>query len=215
MIGKLSTSLVGTVGAYALYQVLKMIYDELTSPYRNLPGPKSTHWLFGNILDIIKDARPFWHFRLAALLTSPFAAKQRSRGTLGTGIRENDEIPWILCELSRWGVVYRNAIQVWVHRGSPLYIQRTPKRSSTFYLTPTFTRSPMLRGLGSGALLDPGFWLSREKSINTRLVNSSLEHARLTVSSAENYGGAVSVCIRKLLTTPPRILHLERPKFAN
>ncbi|KAJ7831962.1 cytochrome P450 [Mycena leptocephala] len=55
MIGKLSTSLVGTVGAYALYQVLKLIYDELTSPYRNLPGPKSTHWLFGNILDIIKD----------------------------------------------------------------------------------------------------------------------------------------------------------------
>ncbi|KAJ7679608.1 cytochrome P450 [Mycena rosella] len=46
---------VGTIGAYALYHILKAIYDELTSPNRLLPGPKSTHWFFGNLLEIIKD----------------------------------------------------------------------------------------------------------------------------------------------------------------
>ncbi|KAF7353977.1 hypothetical protein MVEN_01084200 [Mycena venus] len=55
MLTKIGTSLVGTVGAYTLYQVLKALYNELTSPHRKLPGPKATHWFFGNFLEIIED----------------------------------------------------------------------------------------------------------------------------------------------------------------
>ncbi|KAJ6517282.1 cytochrome P450 [Mycena vitilis] len=55
MMAKLGVSVFGSIGAYALYQILKAVYHELTSPYRNLPGPKSTHWFFGNILEIVKD----------------------------------------------------------------------------------------------------------------------------------------------------------------
>ncbi|KAJ7441924.1 cytochrome P450 [Mycena galericulata] len=52
---KLGTSLVGTISAYVLYQIFKVIYAELTSPFRNLPGPKSTHWFFGNLKEIGAD----------------------------------------------------------------------------------------------------------------------------------------------------------------
>ncbi|KAJ6592843.1 cytochrome P450 [Mycena capillaripes] len=49
------TSVAGAIGAYALYRILKLLYDELTSPHRALPGPKSTHWFFGNLVEISKD----------------------------------------------------------------------------------------------------------------------------------------------------------------
>lgn len=52
-----ATSVAGAIGAYALYRIIKLVYDELTSPNRLLPGPNSTHWFFGNMLEIIKDVR--------------------------------------------------------------------------------------------------------------------------------------------------------------
>ncbi|KAJ7436001.1 cytochrome P450 [Mycena galericulata] len=52
MLFKLATSLLGSITAYLLYKVLKVVYDHLTSPLRSLPGPNASHWLFGNLKDI-------------------------------------------------------------------------------------------------------------------------------------------------------------------
>ncbi|KAJ7253334.1 cytochrome P450 [Mycena haematopus] len=46
---KLLFSVAGSLGAYALYQIFKVIYQEFNSPIKFLPGPKSTHLLYGNL----------------------------------------------------------------------------------------------------------------------------------------------------------------------
>ncbi|KAJ7486941.1 cytochrome P450 [Mycena latifolia] len=45
-----------TIGAYVLYRAISMVYAKLTSPLRYLRGPKSTHWIMGNILELNADA---------------------------------------------------------------------------------------------------------------------------------------------------------------
>ncbi|KAJ6564735.1 cytochrome P450 [Mycena capillaripes] len=55
MLLKLLAAIVGTLGAYALYEILSLVHRELTSPLRHLPGPKSTHWFYGNLKEIIDD----------------------------------------------------------------------------------------------------------------------------------------------------------------
>ncbi|KAJ7661146.1 cytochrome P450 [Mycena rosella] len=55
MLLKVLASLFGTLGAYAVYQIFKAVYYEVTSPIRNLSGPPSTHWFFGNFKDLFDD----------------------------------------------------------------------------------------------------------------------------------------------------------------
>ncbi|KAJ7466262.1 cytochrome P450 [Mycena galericulata] len=55
MLLKVGASLVGAIAAYVLYKALKGVYRELTSSFRNLPGPKPTHWFFGNMKELQKD----------------------------------------------------------------------------------------------------------------------------------------------------------------
>lgn len=45
-------SLAATLGAYVLYRLIKLYYEEYTSPLRDLPGPKSTSLIYGNIKEI-------------------------------------------------------------------------------------------------------------------------------------------------------------------
>ncbi|KAJ7640602.1 cytochrome P450 [Mycena rosella] len=52
MLLRLIVSSALTLGAYVFYRAIKTVYAELTSPLRHLPGPKSTHRLLGNILDL-------------------------------------------------------------------------------------------------------------------------------------------------------------------
>jgi hypothetical protein len=54
MLLKLVVSVAGSLGVYALYEVLKLVYGELKSPIRYLPGPPSTHWFYGNLKEIFK-----------------------------------------------------------------------------------------------------------------------------------------------------------------
>ncbi|KAJ7778746.1 cytochrome P450 [Mycena maculata] len=54
MFSRLLTSIVGSLAAYALYKILKVVYQELNSPLRHLPGPKSSHFFYGNLKDIWK-----------------------------------------------------------------------------------------------------------------------------------------------------------------
>ncbi|KAJ6606201.1 cytochrome P450 [Mycena vulgaris] len=49
---KLLASAAGTLGAYALYEILKLVYQEFNSPLRHLPGPKSSHFFYGNFKEI-------------------------------------------------------------------------------------------------------------------------------------------------------------------
>lgn len=49
---RLAGSLAGTLLAYGLYKVIRLIYGELTSPLRDLPGPKSSSWIYGNFKEI-------------------------------------------------------------------------------------------------------------------------------------------------------------------
>jgi hypothetical protein len=56
---KLIASLFGTLGAYTLYQVLTAVIRERRSPLRLLPGPRSTHWFYGNINEIMADVSGF------------------------------------------------------------------------------------------------------------------------------------------------------------
>ncbi|KAJ7120541.1 cytochrome P450 [Mycena crocata] len=55
MLLKLLVSLFGTLAAYGLYWMAKTVYEELTSPLRLLPGPKSTHWLYGNLKELMEN----------------------------------------------------------------------------------------------------------------------------------------------------------------
>ncbi|KAJ6457452.1 cytochrome P450 [Mycena vitilis] len=61
MFSQLLFSFAGSLGAYAVYQILKLVYDELNSPLRHLPGPKSTHFLYGNLKDIDKAENSVLH----------------------------------------------------------------------------------------------------------------------------------------------------------
>jgi hypothetical protein len=49
---RLTGSLGATIVVYGLYRVVKLIYGELTSPLRDLPGPKSSSLLYGNFKEI-------------------------------------------------------------------------------------------------------------------------------------------------------------------
>nr|GAT54231.1 predicted protein [Mycena chlorophos] len=58
---KLLVSVGGTLGAYVLYHLLRLVYEEFRSPLRFLPGPKSAHWLFGNIREIFRAENSVLH----------------------------------------------------------------------------------------------------------------------------------------------------------
>ncbi|KAJ6528626.1 cytochrome P450 [Mycena vulgaris] len=48
----LAASIAATLGVYTLYALLNVLYQEFTSPLKNVPGPESDHWFLGNRLQI-------------------------------------------------------------------------------------------------------------------------------------------------------------------
>jgi hypothetical protein len=44
--------LFATLLCYVLVHLGRMVYDELTSPIRHLPGPKSHSWIVGKFFDM-------------------------------------------------------------------------------------------------------------------------------------------------------------------
>jgi hypothetical protein len=62
VIVKLLVTLAATLIAYGVYQVSRVIYAELTSPIRDLPGPESTSLLYGNLKILQKDVCSKVHF---------------------------------------------------------------------------------------------------------------------------------------------------------
>ncbi|KAJ7454599.1 cytochrome P450 [Mycena galericulata] len=52
---KLVASVAGTLGAYALYTFVRAFYLERASPLQLVPGPNSSHWLLGNLKEVMPD----------------------------------------------------------------------------------------------------------------------------------------------------------------
>ncbi|KAJ6535265.1 cytochrome P450 [Mycena vulgaris] len=55
MWSNLVSSSIGVLATYVLYRVIKMAYMKLTSPLRNLPGPKSAYWVSGSLTEILNN----------------------------------------------------------------------------------------------------------------------------------------------------------------
>ncbi|KAF9236874.1 cytochrome P450 [Melanogaster broomeanus] len=60
-VGKLLLSAFASVAAFGLWKLLRLVYHEVTSPIRHLPGPKSTSWIYGNLGEIYKAPYSFLH----------------------------------------------------------------------------------------------------------------------------------------------------------
>jgi hypothetical protein len=52
---RVTGSLAATAVVYGVYRVAQFIYAELTSPLRDLPGPKSPSLLYGNFKEIFES----------------------------------------------------------------------------------------------------------------------------------------------------------------
>ena len=46
------TSLAGILLVFGVYKISTFIYDEVTSPVRNVPGPPSPGFLYGNLQEL-------------------------------------------------------------------------------------------------------------------------------------------------------------------
>ncbi|KAL0947682.1 hypothetical protein HGRIS_013770 [Hohenbuehelia grisea] len=58
---KLAASMLATLALYGLYKLARIIYGELTSPLRDMPGPKSSSWFYGNFKEIFKAENSVLH----------------------------------------------------------------------------------------------------------------------------------------------------------
>jgi hypothetical protein len=56
-ITKLLVALAATLVCYGVYRLFKVVYEELTSLIRDLPGPKNRSLLHGHMKEIQKDVR--------------------------------------------------------------------------------------------------------------------------------------------------------------
>ena len=52
---KLLGTLSATLVAYGVYKLSSVIFAELTSPTRDLPGPKNTSLVYGNVKEALED----------------------------------------------------------------------------------------------------------------------------------------------------------------
>ncbi|KAJ7274023.1 cytochrome P450 [Mycena rebaudengoi] len=56
MAPSLLVPLLATLICYVFFRLGRMVYDDLTSPIRHLPGPKSRSWIVGNFFDLTDEA---------------------------------------------------------------------------------------------------------------------------------------------------------------
>ncbi|KAJ7797749.1 cytochrome P450 [Mycena olivaceomarginata] len=58
MLSRLLASIAGTLIAYSLFKILRLWYQELNSPLRHLPGPRSSSFIYGNGKELLRDNGP-------------------------------------------------------------------------------------------------------------------------------------------------------------
>ncbi|KAG6861475.1 hypothetical protein C0995_016254 [Termitomyces sp. Mi166 len=96
--------------ALGFYKVLWLIYAELTSPLRDLPGPDSPSWFYGNVKEIWKEIRRLFTMDTKAihhiLMNSHIYQKPEStRYNLGRVVGEGTSI-FLLIGLFRSMLIY-------------------------------------------------------------------------------------------------------------
>ncbi|KIJ62084.1 hypothetical protein HYDPIDRAFT_114926 [Hydnomerulius pinastri MD-312] len=60
-VGKLLLSVFASVAAFGLWKFSQFVWHLFTGPLRNLPGPKGTSWLYGNLKDIWNSENSVLH----------------------------------------------------------------------------------------------------------------------------------------------------------
>ncbi|KAF8839261.1 cytochrome P450 [Paxillus ammoniavirescens] len=60
-VGKLLLSAFASVAAFGFWKFFRLVYHELTSPLRRLPGPKGSSFIYGNLGDIWKAENSILH----------------------------------------------------------------------------------------------------------------------------------------------------------
>lgn len=55
------TSLAGILLVFGVYKISTFIYDEVTSPVREVPGPPSPSFLYGNLKELPESVSPKAH----------------------------------------------------------------------------------------------------------------------------------------------------------
>ncbi|KIK57951.1 hypothetical protein GYMLUDRAFT_45751 [Collybiopsis luxurians FD-317 M1] len=61
IITQIAVSVFGTLSAYGLFLGAQFLYQQLTSPLRNLPGPPNSSWIYGNSKEIQSAANSVAH----------------------------------------------------------------------------------------------------------------------------------------------------------
>lgn len=79
MFWSLSGSLLTCILAYGLYRLLRVIFYEVTSPLRDLPGPPSPSFLYGNFKEIWEAENSVLHEQWVA----KYGSTIRYKGVLG------------------------------------------------------------------------------------------------------------------------------------
>ncbi|KAF9236876.1 cytochrome P450 [Melanogaster broomeanus] len=59
--GKVLLFAITSVTAFGLWKLLRLVYREVTSPLRHLPGPKGTSWIYGNLGEIFEADNSVLH----------------------------------------------------------------------------------------------------------------------------------------------------------
>ncbi|KAJ7659117.1 cytochrome P450 [Mycena polygramma] len=71
-------AIAGTLVFYAVYHLSKILYQELTSPLRDLPGPKGVHLILGHLKEMQSD------FAITTKWREEFGANYQFRGLFNT-----------------------------------------------------------------------------------------------------------------------------------
>ena|ERR1700730_13488346 len=99
---KLALSAGATLAAYGVYQLAKLVIGQLNSPLRDLRGPESPSWFFGNLKQIFDAVRTAFPWASAAVdsdnvfvadsLTPFVSGKLATAREMGAGIRINNHV---------------------------------------------------------------------------------------------------------------------------
>ncbi|KAG6902666.1 hypothetical protein C0995_013358 [Termitomyces sp. Mi166 len=80
-------SLSATIAVYGVYRALKLVYQEITSPLRDLPGPKNPSLIYGNMAEIWAAENSVLHEKwVKDVYQKPETARYNLSRILGEGV---------------------------------------------------------------------------------------------------------------------------------
>jgi hypothetical protein len=85
MLVKLVLSAAATLLVYGLYKLVVVVLGQLNSPLRDLPGPKSPSWIYGNFAEIIAAVRTIAHPPSKVVEITAFIPSDKPQAPRGLG----------------------------------------------------------------------------------------------------------------------------------